>query len=221
AGAVGRPVELRLPGWLLGLLGLTALAALGLAFQVGHHVAGRSAQPGGDVVAKAPEGGAVSDSVESGAEQTGRTLASAADAPDLPSGPVGPMNVIAHGSEDELRGGIAWEDPRAPGRNYFVLSTVRPSEVEGVKKLQRFLADGGLATYLDTTNNGRFRVLVDVTRGYTREERSQGLHDAHEQRIRELGRRWQRQHSGRGTDLSDLYLDYFRGVHPPRNPRNP
>ncbi|MEM9882190.1 MAG: hypothetical protein AAF800_04660 [Planctomycetota bacterium] len=202
AGAVTRPVGLHLPVGVWGLLAVTVLAAMGLMFQIGTHVAGR----GGD------ERVAVETLADSG-EDTSTA------APDAGG------DVVAMGSREAwppsdlmIPGGstIVTVDPRELGRNYFVLTTVRPDEVEFVRELQVFLAEGGLATYLDSANNGRFRRLIDVTRGYTREERSRGLHDAHEQRIRELGRAWQRKHGGLGTDLRDLYPERFDGP-PPGN----
>ncbi|MEM6459457.1 MAG: hypothetical protein AAF710_08720 [Planctomycetota bacterium] len=190
----GGAVGLQLPLAVWGLLGVTVLAAMGLMFQIGTHVAGRDT---GERVA-------VDTPLDTGE-------AAAAAAPDAGG------DVVAMGSRDAWPpsdlmvpgGGVVTVDPRELGRNYFVLTTVRPNEVEFVRELQVFLAEGGLATYLDSANNGRFRRLIDVTRGYTREERSRGLHDAHEQRIRELGRAWQRKHGGLGTDLRDLYPERF------------
>ncbi|MEM8737434.1 MAG: hypothetical protein AAGG38_03010 [Planctomycetota bacterium] len=215
AEAVHHPVGLRLPGWLWALLGVTALAIMGLMFQIGQHVAGRSAASSPPPAVTAYSGG-TTDVLPGG------TVVAMGEVPipssEMPGGGIPLLDLNQPGLSaydyDRAKGGIAVTDPREPGRNYYILSTVRPSEVAEVRKLQAFLAEGGLATYLDSTNNGAFRQLVDVTRGYTKAERRQGLHDAHELKIRELGQRWKRHNKGLGTDLSDLYPDYYRGPSP-------
>ncbi|MEO0513973.1 MAG: hypothetical protein AAF086_01595 [Planctomycetota bacterium] len=207
-----RAAEVRLPWPVLALLGVVGLAAMGLMFQIGHHVAGRSAPA---VVASGETAAPTSDHPPRVTKNTDQPAADTVVA--MGTVPPGPM---ASGRDRAVlepvetpggSGGIALTDPRAVGRNYFILATVRPSEVEGVRELQKFLAERGLETFLDTVNNGRLRVLVDVTRGFTREELRNLKHAPHEQTIRALGREWKKQQGGIGTDLSDIYRDRYDG----------
>jgi hypothetical protein len=108
-------------------------------------------------------------------------------------------------------------DPRALGLNYYILVTVRPSEIDGVRRLQRFLAEQGVATFLEKANNGRLRRLVDVTRGYSAAELDSLQHAEHRHRVQSLGKRYQKLNKGLGTDLSDIYLERYDGPRPPRN----
>jgi len=208
----GEVAAVRLPWPVLALLGVVGLAAMGLMFQIGHHVAGRSAPA---VL--------VTDQPAHPNTESSPIVANKADRPEantvvamgtVPPGPevVGGVRTVLQPVESPGgSGGIALTDPRAVGRNYFILATVRPSEVEGVRQLQKFLAERGLETFLDTVNNGRLRVLVDVTRGFTRDELRNLEHAEHEQRIRSLGREWKKAQGGIGTDLRDIYRDRYDG----------
>ncbi len=207
-----RAAEVRLPWPVLALLGVVGLAAMGLMFQIGHHVAGRSAPA---VVATAEPGAPNADTppveAKKGDQPASSNVVAMGTVPPGPAVSGNDRTVLQPVETPGGSGGIALTDPRAVGRNYFILATVSPSEVEGVRELQKFLAERGLETFLDTVNNGRFRVLVDVTRGFTREELRNLKHAEHEQTIRALGREWKKQQGGIGTDLSDIYRDRFDG----------
>lgn len=204
----GEAAAVRLPWPVLVLLGVVGLAAMGLMFQIGHHVAGRSAEVSGgsNMTAQVEPIQPLADD----ALTIGRIPRAGQSDTVIPMAPVRVEPI-------QPLGGAYTEDPRLPGLNYFVLATVRPSEVNGVWALQQFLAERGVATFLDNANNGRFRVLVDVTRGFTREELRNLEHAEHEQMIRSLGREWKQQQGGIGTDLSDIYRDRFDGPPTPRN----
>jgi len=231
ADAAAQTVELRLSWGLMGLLSVVFLAMLGLMFQVGQHVAGRpnSANPAAGVASNtagdtagslaaqrqasgnssARPGEAVRGTETLASSQTPGTRTPGTPGGDSSYAPVGPMN----GTPQEAPGGgIAQTDKRAEGRNYFILVTVPASETQGARELQRFLAEGGLETYLDKADNAGLRSLVDVTRGYTRQEMADYAHFEHKRRILALGKLWKNRNRGRGTDLSDSYPDRFGGA---------
>lgn len=209
----GGAFELRLPWPVLVLLGVVGLAAMGLMFQIGHHVAGKSGQTvvatTGPAEPALPSSAVGRDTAE--VEDVPGTVVAMGSVPPAPAIPGQARTVALPVESPGGSGGIALTDPRAVGRNYFILATVRPSEVEGVRELQKFLAERGLETFLDTVNNGRLRVLVDVTRGFTREELRNLEHAEHEQLIRSLGREWKKAQGGIGTDLRDIYRDRYDG----------
>ncbi|MEM1028416.1 MAG: hypothetical protein AAGJ38_10065 [Planctomycetota bacterium] len=209
----GEGAAVRLSWPVLALVGVVFVAGMALMFQIGHHVAGRSA-PGEVATGGSPENAPNEASGAVGSEDTASVPNTVVAMGTVPPGPdVSGRDrvVLAPVESPGGSGGIALTDPRAAGRNYFMLATVKPSEVEGVRELQQFLADHGLETFLDSVNNGRLRVLVDVTRGFTREELRNLEHAEHEYRIRSLGRQWQQLQGGIGTDLSDIYPDRFDG----------
>ncbi|MEM7627275.1 MAG: hypothetical protein AAF333_16890 [Planctomycetota bacterium] len=210
---VVRPVELRVSRGVLVLLAVMGLAVLGLVFQAGQHVAERGTQTAGGgsdeaVVAQA-------DTAPSG-ENTG-DLEDAPDAgPELDPGavPLEPREALGGAVDVTVKPApvaIPRYDPRAPGRAYLILATVRPSQIDGIRKLQRFMAESRVATYLDTTNNGRFHVLVDVSRGFTAEEQRNGLTIDHKRQLMLLGQKWKQFNNNRGHDLSDMYWDLYHG----------
>ncbi|MEM9418993.1 MAG: hypothetical protein AAGA25_08095 [Planctomycetota bacterium] len=205
-------VEVRLPWPVLALLGVVGLAAMGLMFQIGQHVAGRSA-PEIELAAIDENGLQGGQNGLQGSEHAApdNTVVAMGTVPPGPDIPTKERIVLKPIETPGGSGGIAFKDPRAVGLNYFILATVRESEVEGVRELQKFLADHGLETFLDTSNNGRLRVLVDVTRGFTREELRNLEYAEHEQYIRSLGREWKKSQGGIGTDLRDIYRDRFDG----------
>ena len=200
---LSKTVEVRLSGGVVGLIAVVGIAALALTFQVGQHLGGRTGPSVADASShEAPRvsSDGVSRPASSGMNQTGRN------------------GVVAMGSlplePAEIPGGavaLPSSDPRAVGLNYFILTTVRPGEVEGVRQLQEFLAAHGVATFLDKANNGRLRVLVDVTRGFSARDLDSLQHAEHRHRIQALGQRYKKQNKGLGTDLSDIYLDRFDG----------
>lgn len=223
-GKMGRPIEVRLPWPVLALLGVVGLALMGLMFQVGQHVAGRSAEPGAvatrhsgqnpDVAAgeSSSPGGVSHDGTEPSGNPGGGSVVAMGSLPGDYQNPGGGQRTVLNPVETPGGGGgIALTDPRAVGLNYYILATVTPGEVTGVRNLQKFLADNGLETYLDKANNDRFRVLVDVTRGFSRDELRNLDYGTHEQRIRLLGKQWKKQQGGLGTDLSDIYRDRYDG----------
>ncbi|MEM1109556.1 MAG: hypothetical protein AAGH99_12795 [Planctomycetota bacterium] len=192
-------VELRLPWPVLVLVGLGGVITMAVVFRAGQHVAGRSA--GSESVEIADKTGP--QGLES--EVQDEALAAGQDPSVVEWKPLAQVEPV------QPLGGDRAQDPRIPGLNYFVLVTVPPSEVDGVWALQEFLAERGVATFLDSTNNDRFRVLVDVTRGYTAEETRNLAHVDHEYTLRSLGREWKRSQGGLGTDLSDIYRDRYQG----------
>ncbi|MBB6431059.1 hypothetical protein [Algisphaera agarilytica] len=207
-------VEVRLPWPVLVLLGVVGLAAMGLMFQIGHHVAGRSAVPAEQQQASAQDEQQQALAVESTIEGGMNQAESLGPVVEMGSAPVEPVQPL---------GGAKAQDPRLKGLNYFVLATVRPSEVtsevNGIWALQEFLAEHGVATFLDSTNNDAFRVLVDVSRGYTAEEVRNVAYAEHEHYLRSLGREWKKLQGGIGTDLSDIYRDRYEGG--PSTPTDP
>ncbi|MEM9913408.1 MAG: hypothetical protein AAF911_00435 [Planctomycetota bacterium] len=209
----GESAAVRLPWPVLALVGVVFMAGMALMFQVGHHVAGRSV-PGEVATGGSPENAPNEASGEAGSQDSAsapNTVVAMGTVPPGPEVPARDRVVLDPVESQGGSGGIAQYDPRAAGLNYFILATVRPSEVEGVRELQKFLAANGLETFLDSVNNDRLRVLVDVTRGFTREELRNLEYAEHEQRIRSLGRAWKKQQGGIGTDLSDIYRDRFDG----------
>ena len=213
-GKVAEPVQLSLSRGVLALLAVVVVALLGLMFQAGQHMAGRGGPETGEIAAgqpsNTPEGpGNAADTsqivqvpVEDGTGEATATL------------PIEPREAVGGAVDVTVQPApvdIPRYDPRAPGRAYLILATVRPSQIDGIRKLQQFMADNRVATYLDTTNNGRFRVLVDVSRGFTVEEQRSGLTLDHKRKMMLLGQKWKQFNQNRGTDLSDMYWDLYHG----------
>lgn len=228
-GRWAKPVEMRLPWPVLALLGVVGLAMMGLMFQIGQHVAGGStpapapgiaAVPGntpasGVMVAADPSerqsrGKLTGDSPMSERDRAG-TVVAMGTVPLAGRGPGEDRVILQPTDTPGGSGGIALTDPRAVGLNYFILATAHEKEIDGVRRLQKFLAEHGLETYLDKPNNTGLRQLVDVTQGFTRQELRNLEHATHEQHIRTLGKLWKQQHGGLGTDLSDIYRDRYDG----------
>lgn len=207
---VSQPVQLRVSRWVLGLMAVVGLALLGLMFQAGQHVAGRGGPGDGAPMI-----------TQDDVTPSGQTTDGLALTPETEPGPVVAMGSMPlepreapGGAVDvtvETPVAIPNYDPRAPGRAYLMLATVRPNQIDGIRKLQKFMAENRVATYLDTTNNGRFRVLVDVSRGFTAEEQRAGLAIDHKRKMMLLGQKWKQFNHNRGNDLSDMYWDLYHG----------
>jgi hypothetical protein len=216
---VRRPVEVRLPAGLLLVLVLAAAGLLIGVYQIGQHtgsapIAGRTLPQPGPVEAD-------TQSADGVAEDSWRDATVVARGTLPERGQLEPRDVPGGAVITPAKDVLRWlpiSDPRIAGLNYFNLVTVAPSEVEGVRQLQRFLAEHRVATFLDTANNGRLRVLVDVTRGFSRQDLDTLEYAEHRHRIQALGKQFQRLNHGMGTDLSDLYLDRFDGPPGPGNP---
>ena len=199
-----RPVELRLPGAALGGVGLGALGLMVLMFQIGQQTA------------------TVSPNV-AGRETTTPTADASRSLPGNADGAVVAMGALPLEPLDVPGGSVTLSnqprptvvlpsrDPRAVGLNYFTLLAVPPDMLEEVRELQAYLAANGVVTYLDKTNSGRLRNLVDVTRGYSRQELDTLEYAEHRYRIQALGQRYRKQNGGRGPDLSDIYPDRYDG----------
>lgn len=224
-GGWAKPVEMRLPWPVLALLGVVALAMMGLMFQIGQHVAGgagadrgtlaeaaeRSGDGAGRSATESHSGQGLAETAAGGGPDRTGTVVAMGTVPTSAVGPGGERAILKPTETPGGSGGIALTDPRAVGLNYFVLATAHEKEIAGVRQLQKFLADHGLETYLDKANNAGLRQLVDVTQGFTRQELRNLEHATHEQRIRTLGKLWKQQHGGLGTDLSDIYRDRYDG----------
>ncbi len=201
-----RPIEVKLHGLAVGGVVVAVLGLMTLMYQIGQQTADVS-----DVDAlagKSPPASVLGDSELPGSMDHHRVVAMGSlpiEPADVPGGSVTLSN------QRPAKVVLPSRDPRAVGLNYFTLLAVPPDMVEEVRELQAYLAENGLSTYLDKTNNGRLRNLVDVTRGYSRQELDTLEYAEHRYRIQALGQRYRRQNGGRGPDLSDIYPDRYDG----------
>ena len=202
-------IELRLPRAVVAMLAVGSVALMGLMYQLGQHTA-ESPYPlaeAGETGGTGIESNAVG-SVPGRSEISGAVVAMGSlplEPADVPGGAVTlstgvPRSVV-----------LPTRDPRAVGLNYFTLLAVPPDMLDEVRELQAYLAQNGLITYLDKTNSGRLRNLVDVTRGYSRNQLDTLEYAEHRYRIQALGQRYRKQNGGRGPDLSDIYPDRYDG----------
>ena len=197
-----RPVELRLSGAVLGGIGVAAVGLMALMFQIGQQTA--SPTP--------IAGGAVASSDAAAERGTSPADGAVVAMGSLPLEPLdAPGGAVTLSNRPRPTVVLPAQDPRAVGLNYFTLLAVPPDMLEEVRELQAYLAANGVVTYLDKTNRGRLRNLVDVTRGYSRQELDTLEYAEHRYRIQALGQRYRKQNGGRGPDLSDIYPDRYDG----------
>lgn len=96
-------------------------------------------------------------------------------------------------------------DPRTPDLNYYVL--VRDLPAEGAR-LVEWLEARGVAAMTEPVSGGLVKVIV--LEGFPRGQASSARALAFREHLRELGRRWKRDHRG-SSDFSDLYLEKHDG----------
>ena len=192
-GALRERVELRLPRFAMGLAMLLLIGLLVVSFRVGQHIGGRT----GGAIAEAPAQAEV-DSTRP-AEQDATIVSMRRDQDYVPESGFG-------GAVD-----LPTTDPRAPGLNYLVLVTVKAEDIDEARRIQEFFRQRGVATILARTNNGRFIQVVDVSRGFTRQEYRNGEYVQHRESRRAIGRAWKRHNNGLGDDLSTMTFYKFSG----------
>ncbi len=196
--AVRSPVALRLSG--LGLAGIGLLGVLLLAgvFWVGSQMGQRAVLT--DAVAGDPAGG----------------LAPVREGTDT----LIPVSPWTAGAVDTPGGAIALPtaDPRIPGYNYLCFVSLRGADIDEARRIQRFFQRAGVATILtgDTLFDpvlgekpkGWIQV-VDVSRGFSREQWFNGEHESFYTSRRALGRAWKARNRGIGSDLNTMMFRKF------------
>ncbi len=91
-------------------------------------------------------------------------------------------------------------DPRRAGLNYLVYAFTIPAEAD---RLSAFLRDRGVDVFLVPVQNGRFVMVIDVTRGFVADELKSDVYRTFENARRQLGKEWQRHNNG-GDDLATM-----------------
>ena len=112
----------------------------------------------------------------------------------------------APGGGDRL--GLPDADPRVDGLNYLALVTTTPQEA---RRIQGFFAEYGVATFITKPNNGGLVRVIDVSRGFTRDEYRSGAEADHRSHRLALGRAWKRFNNGIGDDLSSMAYSKYQG----------
>ena len=109
-------------------------------------------------------------------------------------------------------------DPRLAGNNYLRLVSLRGVDIDEARRIQKFFQQAGVATILTgsklfdpaqgKTPEGWISV-VDVTRGFTRDEWYNGEHEPYYTARRALGRAWKAHNRGVGSDLNTMMFYKF------------
>ena len=94
---------------------------------------------------------------------------------------------------------------RQAGLNYYVI--VRDLPAEG-QRLVAWLDSRGIPAVTEPVSGGLVKVIV--VEGFARGQASSAQALSYKEHLRELGRRWKREHRG-SSDFSDLYLEKFQG----------
>jgi hypothetical protein len=114
-----------------------------------------------------------------------------------------PAPVVETPAETDLGGdwGPIESDPRAPGLHYLILAETRS---DGAVRLAAFCRDQGLAAYVVSGNNDRFRRVIALpgfpTRSSSTPEARALLGEIHR-----IGALWKAREPG-GSDLTDAYF---------------
>ncbi|MCC6580106.1 MAG: hypothetical protein IT440_06655 [Phycisphaeraceae bacterium] len=198
------PALLRVPPGYAVVFGLGALLLLVLAYWVGYHEGVKAEQ-------KRVQRKINADlEVEARASSLSRAMIDHGDsrplpAPNLdrspsPAQPVAPANPAP---ETALPGDSLEADARQPGLNYFVLVHYPQEEA---KLLVSFLAEGGIEAAAIPVGPRRCKVVA--LKGVPSEQIGGAARNQYEQRLKQLGRKWQSERRGAG-DLSDMYLELY------------
>ena len=111
------------------------------------------------------------------------------------------------------------EDPRIPGQNYLRLVSLHGEDIDEARQIQAFFQQAGVATILtgdrlfDPASGEKPKgwiSVVDVTRGFTRDEWYNGEHEPYFTARRALGRAWKAHNKGVGSDLNTMMFYKFR-----------
>lgn len=97
------------------------------------------------------------------------------------------------------------QDPRASGRNYYVLATTQP---DGAIRLAEFCRERGLEAYVVGGHNARFSQVIALPALESASSNDPLVRSLREQILR-IGRQWERSEPG-ATDLSDAYIQLYR-----------
>ncbi len=182
------PVVLRTPKGVAALVLAGVLGLLVLAYWVGHSR--------GDAAA---------------AERIAQELADRAGLshPRLPprGGGAASSGEASGDTASPSTGGGEAPATRRAGLNYFVLAHNPPEQAEA---LVRFLATYGVeAAVIPGHNTGLAKVVA--LRGFSRDQLVSDGRREYEARLRRIGREWKAANGNKGKDLSDLYLELYKG----------
>ncbi len=219
--AVAAPLRIEVPRLILGAAGAALVLLVVLAFWIGHLT-------GGEAVG-APSAEADLPPAAPQALLALRDTAGPAAAVQTPTAPAPPdadapasrleREALARGGGaanqdlEEAPGGgdrtaLPDADPRLEGLNYLALVTTTPEEA---RRIQAFFAEYGVATFITRPNNAGLVRLIDVSRGFTRDEYRSGAEADHRSHRLALGRAWKRFNRGIGDDLSSMAYSKYTG----------
>lgn len=94
---------------------------------------------------------------------------------------------------------------RQAGLNYYVIVRDLPAEGD---RLVAWLDGRGIPAMTEPVGGGLVKVIV--LEGFARGQASSAQALSYKEHLRELGRRWKREHRG-SSDFSDLYLEKYSG----------
>ncbi len=112
-------------------------------------------------------------------------------------------------------------DPRIPGYNYLCFVSLRAEDIDEARRIQRFFQQAGVATILtgsklfDPASSEKLKgwiQVVDVSRGFSREQWFNGEHESFYAARRALGRAWKAHNRGIGSDLNTMMFRKFKPV---------
>lgn len=197
--AVRSPVALRLSGVAMGGIALVGVLLLAGVFWVGSQMGQRAVLT--DAVAGDPAGG------------PGPVLEGA--------GTLIPLTPGAYGAVDTPGGAIdlPTADPRIPGYNYLCFVSLRGPDIDEARRIQRFFQQAGVATILTGSKifdpaSGKapegWIQVVDVSRGFSREQWFNAEHESFYTSRRALGRAWKAHNRGIGSDLNTMMFRKFK-----------
>jgi hypothetical protein len=211
--AIRQPLGIEVNRLMAGLAGAVVLTAMVAAFLLGRGTADPEPVAAQPVDTRTATRDAVLAYLESQDTVTGRTSAGTPRA----SGSESESALMAMGATganltlEEAPGGASRidpprTDPRQNGLNYLAIVTTQPDEA---RRIQRFFADHGVATIITPPHNGGLVQVIDVSRGFTREQYRSGEQADHRTSRLALGRAWKRHNNGIGDDLSRMYYSKY------------
>jgi len=196
----GRVIRVPVGYLLVGLAGFVALGvgAYSIGYQVGQQRAReRIAQL---EAAGSPPVATQDPLMTTGEEPSASGADKAASAPSDRTASGSSAVGAASADSEESSANPANGDPRTPGMNYFIVAYYPPGEAA---RAAAFLRDNGVEAAVVQTNSERFRYVVSL-KGFPAGTLDSAEARRHEALLRQLGRRWKRDHNG-PSDFSDMW----------------